>query len=153
MLMRTSKVMSAAVAHSLATTDGALTMPQLRALVMLDDRGPLNLSAVAAGLGVDASNASRTCDRLVTAGLLDRRADERDRRHVSLTLTDEGRKVVEALMAERRAILGRVLTRLTGTERAALSTGLTAFLDAAARGEQDGADLADGDGRLLRWLT
>ena len=42
-------------------TDNVVTVPQFRGFVMLHTRGPLNLAAVAAGLDVNPSNASRTC--------------------------------------------------------------------------------------------
>src|SRR5689334_24560326 len=85
-LLDASKVMAAAIAHSLAAGDQRVSVPGMRVLVMVQAHGALNMSAVAEGLGVNASTASRTCDRLVTAGLLDRRDDVEDRRHVSLTL-------------------------------------------------------------------
>ena len=54
--------------------DTTVSVPQMRVLVLLWTGEPLNLSAVAEGLGVNASNASRTCDRLVAAGLVERAA-------------------------------------------------------------------------------
>src|ERR687885_28212 len=93
-LMATTKVITAAVAHSLAVVDAQVSMPQLRVLVMLGAHGPMNLSSVADGLGVNASNASRTCDQLVGLGLLDRREDERDRRHLVLSMTTAGERLL-----------------------------------------------------------
>ena len=98
--MRASKVMAAAVAYSLEVADPKVTLSQLRVLVMVHDGGPLNMSAVAQRLGVNPSNASRTCDRLVRGGLLDRRDAEDDRRNVSLTLTPSGRRLVAAMLRQ-----------------------------------------------------
>src|SRR4051794_29967884 len=67
-------------AQSLAEVDDVVTPPQLRVLVMIASRGPLNLGAVARGLGVHPSNATRACDRLVAAGLGGRRRAPRHRR-------------------------------------------------------------------------
>src|SRR5689334_23908448 len=69
-------------AQSLADVDDVVTPPQLRVLVMIASRGPSNLGAVARSLGVHPSNATRACDRLVTAELLDRRDDPADRRNL-----------------------------------------------------------------------
>jgi DNA-binding MarR family transcriptional regulator len=55
-------------AQSVAAVDDVVTLPQLRVLVMVSSRGPLNLGAVAAGLGVHLSNATRAVDRMVRAG-------------------------------------------------------------------------------------
>jgi DNA-binding MarR family transcriptional regulator len=152
-LMRASKVVSAAIAHSLAVADAKVTLPQLRILVMVQDSGPLNMSSVAEGLGVNPSNASRTCDRLVRGGLLDRRDDPSDRRNVALTLTPAGRRLVASMLKQRETIFAQVVARMTARERSQLTSGLTAFSDAARGLATEGSGLADGDGHLLRWLS
>ncbi|WP_354263237.1 MarR family transcriptional regulator [Arthrobacter sp. OAP107] len=48
-----------------------MNTPQLRVLVLIHTRGPQNPGGVAAELGVHASNATRVCDRLVAAELLE----------------------------------------------------------------------------------
>lgn len=75
-----SRVLVAVVAASLAQVEEVVSLPQLRVLVMVSSRGPLNVGAVAAGLGVHRSNATRACDWLVAQGLLDRRELPTDRR-------------------------------------------------------------------------
>src|SRR5690348_7735059 len=92
--MLAARALVAISAQSLAAVDDIVTAPQLRVLVMVASRGPLNLAAVARGLGVHPSNATRACDRLVSAGLLDRRDDPDDRRNLLLQLTEEGRRLV-----------------------------------------------------------
>jgi DNA-binding MarR family transcriptional regulator len=152
-LMVTSKVVSAAIAHSLEVADASVTLPQLRVLVMVHDGGPMNMSAVADGLGVDPSNASRTCDRLVKSGLLDRREDPDDRRHVALTLTPAGGRLLHSMLGQRRAVFAQVVDRMTARQRTQLAAGLRAFNDAARELSVGGAEPADGEAALLRWLT
>jgi DNA-binding MarR family transcriptional regulator len=151
--MRASRVVSAAIAHSLGVADAKVTLPQLRVLVMVQDSGPLNMSSVADGLGVNPSNASRTCDRLVRAGLLHRREDRDDRRNVALTLTPAGRRLVGSMLGQRRTIFRQVLERMGSRERSQLGVGLTAFSDAARDLSTEGVGLSDGEGHLLRWLS
>lgn len=151
-LLAASKVISAAVAHSLAAVEEQVSVPGLRVLVMVHARGSLNLSAVAEGLDVNASNASRTCERLVAAGLLDRRDAQHDRRQVSLTLTRRGTRFVNDVIAERLEILTRIVDAMPDDERANLMTGLDAFV-AAAESLGDHASLDDHTGRLLRWVV
>jgi DNA-binding MarR family transcriptional regulator len=127
-----SKVVAAAIALSLAATDSKVTLPQLRVLVMVDSRGPLNMTAVAEGLGVNASNASRTCDRLVSTGLVARGELTADRRHCVLTLTRRGRTFVERLMARREQELAEIVARMSDTDYEALMRALTPFNEAAA---------------------
>jgi DNA-binding MarR family transcriptional regulator len=105
----------------------------MRVLTIVSRHGPLNLNAVAESLGVHPSNATRTCNRLVEAGLLDRRDDPEDRRNVVLTLTPEGRDLWESVMNHRRQSIENVVRRLTPNEREQLATGLTAFARIAER--------------------
>jgi DNA-binding MarR family transcriptional regulator len=151
-LMETTKVIMAAVAHSLAAVDADVSMPQLRVLVMLGAHGPMNLSSVAEGLGVNASNASRTCDQLVGLGLLDRREDERDRRHLVLSMTEGGERLLAKVMRHRRAVLQQVVDGMPPDDRRKLAAALTCFVDAAARLADTGAG-PENEGQLLRWLV
>jgi DNA-binding MarR family transcriptional regulator len=152
-LMRTSKVVSAAIAHSLAVADAKVTLPQLRVLVMVQDNGSMNMSAVADGLGVNPSNASRTCDRLVRAGLLDRREDTEDRRNVALTLTRAGTRLVATMLGQRQQIFAQIVESMSARDRAQLLAGLTAFNAAANELSVQGVGVSDGEGHLLRWLS
>jgi DNA-binding MarR family transcriptional regulator len=151
-LLDASKVISAVVAHSLASVEEKVSVPGLRVLVMVRSHGPLNMSAVAQALGVNASSASRTCERLVTAGLLDRRDAANDRRRVSLTLTPKGRRFVDGVMEERRAVLLQVVEAMPPRAQRSLLAGLKAFVAAAAAlGDQPHLD--DSTGPLLRWIV
>src|ERR687889_2355693 len=67
-LMRASTVITAIVVRSLTSVTPHLTVVQARVLVIVWGMEAANVNAVAEGLGVNASNASRTCDRLVKAG-------------------------------------------------------------------------------------
>src|SRR6478672_13881482 len=116
-LMLASRAVAAAMVRSLESVDSSVSVTQMRVLVLLWTGEPLNLSAVAEGLGVNASNASRTCDRLVAAGLVHRGEDVVDRRHVSLTLTPAGRGFVERLMERREQELATIVARMTERDR------------------------------------
>jgi DNA-binding MarR family transcriptional regulator len=77
------------------------------------------------------STASRLCDRLVGAGLLDRRDDPTDRRQLALRLTPRGRAVVNRVGNRRREIVGRIITQLDEDECTRLSEALERFATAA----------------------
>src|SRR5689334_7316174 len=68
-LLRASAVITAVVIRSLNAVTPHLTVTQVRVMVIVAGLGTANVNAVAAGLGANASNASRSCDRLVRAGL------------------------------------------------------------------------------------
>lgn len=151
-LMLASRAVIAAAVRALESVDPTVTVPQMRVLVLLWTGEPLNLSAVAEGLGVNASNASRTCDRLVTAGLVDRGEGTVDRRHVALTLTAEGHAFVERLMARREQEFAAIVARMTERDRGRLMTALEAF-NAAADADLWPTDQAPAtrDPRLYEW--
>ncbi len=136
-VLRASRALVGIAAASMADADDVVSVPQFRVLVMLYTRGPLNLAAVAAGLDVNPSNASRTCDRLSKAGLLDRRESPDDRRNVTLTLTDAGRRLVDSVTRHRRVAIERVLRKMSAPERDRLAKALSAFATAADEPSDD----------------
>jgi DNA-binding MarR family transcriptional regulator len=114
-----------------AAVDDVATLPQLRVLAMVSNRGPLNLGAVATGLGVHPSNATRAVDRMVGAGLLSRSDDPTDRRNLVLELTPAGQALVDKVMNERRSAIAKILNRMPASRRRALVPVLRSFAIAA----------------------
>ncbi len=148
-LMAASRLMTAVVARTMGAVDESVSVPQLRVMVMLSRAAPMNLTAVAQGLGVNASNASRTIDKLVTSGLVARDADPVDRRQVSLALTASGLQLVQSLMAARRAILDEIVGQLKPVEQRRLTQALGAFLAA----DESGPNPSSVDGEsLVSWI-
>jgi DNA-binding MarR family transcriptional regulator len=136
-VLRTCRALVGIAAKSLAAVEDAVTVPQLRVLMMVATRGPLNLAAVAAGLDVNPSSASRICERLVKAELLNRAAAPQDRRNVVLTLTPSGRRLVGKVDRHRRTSIERVLRPMAVGDRRATVQAFELF--ATAAGEPDGA--------------
>jgi DNA-binding MarR family transcriptional regulator len=130
-MMLASRAILAAAVRARESVDSSVSVPQMRVLVLLWTGEPLNLSAVAERLGVNASNASRTCDRLVAAGLVARTEGPRDRRYVSLTLTRRGRSLVGRLMERRARELEGIVARMTEADRDQLMNALVSFNQAA----------------------
>ncbi|WP_344779039.1 MarR family winged helix-turn-helix transcriptional regulator [Nocardioides panacisoli] len=150
-VMAASRVITAAVVRSLSAVDQKLTVPQLRVLVMVSAAQGLSVNAVAQGLGVNASNASRTCERLVTSGLVFREESADDRRRVVLNLSPAGKRLVDSVMKVRRNELLGVVARMAPADRRTLAESLRAFNVAAAMSEgQDSPDHPDQ--HLLAWL-
>ena len=129
-VMAGSRALGALIAASLASVAEVVTMPQLRVLI-LAGRAPQSVSAVAEDLGVHASNATRTCDRLVRAGLLDRRPADEDRRRVVLTLTPRGEQLLARVMEHRRRRVEDIMADMRPGDRAALASSMAAFAEAA----------------------
>ncbi|MEU7057237.1 MarR family transcriptional regulator [Streptomyces sp. NPDC046197] len=130
-VMTASRLFVAISARALASTAESLTLPQLRALVVLDTRGPVKLAALAAALGVNPSTALRMVERLEVLDLVDRRTNPASRREVVLSLTSAGHALVTRVLAHRRAEIRRLVQRLPQAERAALVPALRALTAAA----------------------
>jgi DNA-binding MarR family transcriptional regulator len=130
-LMSAARVFGAITAESIAQAGEGVTLPQLRVLILASQPGHLNATGVAEALDIHLSSASRICDRLVQAGLLHRRDLPRDRRHVELTLTPDGERLLATLNDHRREVFGLILRRMDATEREALTQALSGFVAAA----------------------
>ena len=94
---------------------GEISLVQLRALTVLSELGGANLMQLADGMGVTVSTTSRLVDRLVTAGLIDRRPSKQNRREISISLAPTGSAVLarydELRIQALRARLGRLPSR------------------------------------------
>lgn len=97
---------------------------QLRALLIIDRMGSLNLNQLASGLGASASASSRLCDRMAAAGLLTRERAAGSRREIVLVLTESGRRLAGWVREQRRAALDELLQAMRADGREALVRGL-----------------------------
>jgi DNA-binding MarR family transcriptional regulator len=82
-----------------------LTAAQAEALTVIAEAGPLSLRELGGLLIAEAGHPSRLVDRLVAAGLVQRRAAGDDRRRVELSLTPEGRRLEKRVRAAREQML------------------------------------------------
>ncbi len=114
------------------TADLPTSPVQLHALLIVEQHRDINLSGLAAHLGGLVSSASRLCDRLEAAGLLQRLPGP-SRRAVTLRLSQDGAALLDRVRRQRREDLVRILARMTPGARAALAAGLSQFRTAAVK--------------------
>jgi DNA-binding MarR family transcriptional regulator len=126
-LLTASRLLIAISARSIARVDETITIPQFRALVILANRGPLNLATLAGLLDVQPSTTGRMVERLVAAGLIERREHPHSRRELVAELTPWGRRVVRKVTAYRREEIALVVEKMPPRQRAGLVRALTAF--------------------------
>jgi len=124
--------------RSLAVLEGKVSMPQFRALMVLDERGPLNVGVLAEALRIAVSSVSRMCDRLVAAGLVERGNPPHSRREIVLTLTPAARRLLRSVATRRRTLIAEAMQNMPVPAQQALLTGLSSFADAA--GQEQGPD-------------
>ncbi|MFC5926148.1 MarR family winged helix-turn-helix transcriptional regulator [Micromonospora vulcania] len=108
---------------------------QLRAVMVVEQHDGINLRRLATRLDMLLSSASRLCDRLVAAGMLEREPGRLDRREISLHLTPDARRLLSELRADRQARLDTVLAAMSPQGRDALLSGMREF-DETARQQQ-----------------
>jgi DNA-binding MarR family transcriptional regulator len=82
-----------------------LTGAQADAITVIAQAGPLSLKELGELLIAEAGHPSRLVDRLVEAGLVERRAADDDRRRIVLSLTARGRRLEKRVDAARQRIL------------------------------------------------
>jgi DNA-binding MarR family transcriptional regulator len=115
-LLTASRLLVAISARSIARVDETITIPQFRTLVILSVRGSMNLKTLAGLLGVQGSTTGRMVERLVTAGLVDRRPHPALRRELVVELTQCGQEIVHAVTSHRREeIAGWYITCLNAS--------------------------------------
>jgi DNA-binding MarR family transcriptional regulator len=130
-VLGSSRVLVAIASRSLAMAADEVTLPQYRALVVLQSRGPQPANALAAELGIAASGVTRLCDRLETKGLIAREPVEGNRRELCVRVTDAGAQLVATVSRRRRRELHRVVAAMPPRHRRSLARTLEAFNDAA----------------------
>jgi len=123
-LLATLRLTMGISVHAADEVDDHVSTVQLRALTLLGRDPGSNLGRLAEAMGVALSTASRLVERLVSAGLVDRRTSDVNRREVTLRLTEHGFRTLSRYDAIRLDGMRQVLEQLPAGERDAVLTGL-----------------------------
>ncbi len=91
--------------------------------------GPIRISTLAHDLDVTPAAAGQAVDRLVKAGLVDRRVDPADRRAFVISISKKGRDHLRGYAARSREISGEILSVLPPADVAAFDRVLAAIYD------------------------
>lgn len=126
-----SRVLVAVAVRSIAAAEPEVSLAQHRIMVLVASRGSQRIGDLATALNVNSSNATRHCDRLQRAGLVERQRSTEDGRAVCVSLTAAGRERVRRVTAVRRAEIAAVLDAMPVKHREGLLEALRAFGDAA----------------------
>ncbi|WP_438005960.1 MarR family transcriptional regulator [Sorangium sp. So ce321] len=103
------------------------SVAQIAALHLVDQEGPMRVTALATSLGLSASAGSRLADGLVQRGLLAREEDPEDRRAKTLALTALGRRFVDQASVERVRVIMETARSLPADVPAAVLSAVRAF--------------------------
>jgi DNA-binding MarR family transcriptional regulator len=126
-----SRALLGVVARSVAGALESVTLPQFRVLVVLTTTGPLRMGSLAERMHANPSTFSRSVDRMVAAGWLERSSSPDSRREVLIAMTSAGRALVDEVTESRRREIGAILARLNPAERDSVRAGLELFAIAA----------------------
>ena len=126
-----SRALVGVAAKSLAATEAHITLPQYRALVVLDSRGDQNVSALAEILGIHPSTLTRLCDRLTDNRLIERSTSGESRREVTIALSEKGRALVRAETEQRRQAIREIVGRTDPATQSAIADAFYALAEAA----------------------
>ncbi len=120
-----------------------LSIPQFDLLSTLTEREGMSQQELAERLYVTKGNVSGLLDRMVEAGLVERRSIPGDRRSNALYLTPKGHDLANRGIAAQRAYVMRTLGMLPAQDLAELERIVLAWRD-RARAEEDAASAKPG---------
>lgn len=102
----------------------ALTVPQFRALVFVKDNEGVSLSQVAEYVGLTLPSTSTLVDGLVKRRVLTRQTHPTDRRRLTLTLTAQGRQMLQAARLNTQTYLAEQLADMPEADRATITQAM-----------------------------
>jgi MarR family transcriptional regulator, organic hydroperoxide resistance regulator len=120
---KTTKVIRAAADAALRRH--GLRLGQDHLLATLWEQDGRTPGEIAAATSVTTPAVTKVAARMLEAGLLTSRRDQRDNRLVRYWLTDAGRALREPIETERRLLEEKIMASLTATERKHLISALT----------------------------
>jgi DNA-binding MarR family transcriptional regulator len=98
-------------------------------LVRLGVQGPLAVAEIAQQVGRDHTTVSRQLAKLESLGFIERSENGLDRRRRAAQLTDDGRKVVQAITLARRRLLSKALADWSEADGTKLANFIRRFAD------------------------
>jgi DNA-binding MarR family transcriptional regulator len=94
----------------------SLTLPQYFAMSALEDNGTCMMSGMGEELGLTLGTVTGIVDRLVREGLVERCADDNDRRIVLARLTQKGLKLIQRIHQDRVETISESLRKMDKEE-------------------------------------
>jgi MarR family transcriptional regulator, organic hydroperoxide resistance regulator len=93
-----------------------LTIAEASAIYAIGPDEPKTMKQIAETLGVAVSTPTRTIDRLLEKGFVNRKVGEKDRRKLLIELTTKGKELLENIDKENLEITKKMLNGLSDEE-------------------------------------
>ena len=133
-LIRLEARMQAAVSERLREI--GVSIPQCDVLTTLTEQEGVSQQELAKRLYVTKGNISGLIDRLMEAGLVERRSTANDRRQHAIYLTGAGRRMAEKAIDVQRRWIAATLGRMSEPDLEALEAKLVALRDIVREAEK-----------------
>ena len=114
-----------------------VTMPQCHVIVEVGRHKTLSVNDLAQLLNLDKSSVSKTVDKLVNSGLLQREASSEDRRYVVLTLSQEGHRYYEDIEARMESHFSKILQAIPPEKHVQVIESLDLFTSALKKVQEE----------------
>ncbi|HEX9059874.1 MAG TPA: MarR family transcriptional regulator [Clostridia bacterium] len=106
------------------------TFSQYNAILEIGKAGEITLIDLAELLGLDNSTLSKTVNSLVNNDWVTREIDSKDRRYVTIKLTEKGRKIFEKVIATLEAYFKNIYESLPADKREQVVESVELLLEA-----------------------
>ena len=123
--------------HARLKTHG-LQVPEWRVLASLSDGDGMTIGELATLALQRQPTMTKIIDRMTEAGLVERRPDDSDRRKVRIFISDDGRRRVDAALADAKTHEREVLADYSPAEAAQMKSMLRTLLE--RNGDSRGGD-------------
>jgi len=107
-----------------------LTLAQCHTLLEVGYKGQVSLVDLASSFGLDTSTLSRMIQGLVVLGLVNRLTNEKDRRYVAISLTEQGRKLFDEIEITFNTYFAQVLELIPSERQDSVVECVGLFSDA-----------------------
>jgi len=107
-----------------------LSMPQIYTLMYLYHEGEMRISDIGVLMDVGKAAASQLVERLVQQGLVERVADESDRRAKKIRLQPKSLRLIEKGLAVQRQQMGKLMSQLSPEKMATVQKAFMYLIEA-----------------------
>lgn len=108
----------------------SITLTQCHALVEIGRSENISLNDLSQLLDLENSTMSRTVQNLVKHGYVKREIDPKDRRYVTISLTDEGKKLFEEIEEDRNLYFKNVFEHIEKDKQQQVLESIQILMDA-----------------------
>lgn len=113
----------------------SITLGQCHALVEIGRTKSISLNELAVLLNLENSTMSRTVNNLVASNLVKRDIDPKDRRYVTISLTESGNRLFESIEDEMNVYFSKIYDFIPSNKQQQVLESLQILLEAISKND------------------